>query len=290
VGFTVSSVSDWSFLSATGVYLLAMVFAAVSTAMARHPVTVGAPAAESSVRDDRVGRMGLALTWLGVGLHAVAVACRGIAAHRWPLGNLYEYVMMITLVTAAAWLVVANRFPVRHMAVWALLPVAGLMVLDGKVFYAHVAPVPPALQSYWLIIHVTTAAAATGALVVPGIASILYLVRAVRPRSKLPRSDTLDKVAYRATIIGFPLFTFAVICGAVWAESAWGRFWGWDPKEVTSFVAWVMYAAYLHARATAGWRGTRAAVLNVLGLAVLLFNLIFINLVTSGLHSYAGVN
>ncbi|WP_027942005.1 c-type cytochrome biogenesis protein CcsB [Amycolatopsis taiwanensis] len=289
LGFTVATISDWSFLTATGIYLLAMVFATVSSsANTRIPVAVGA--LEPPLRDDRAGRMGLALTWLGFGLHAAAVVARGIAAHRWPLGNLYEYVMVITLVATGGWLIVASRFPVRHMAVWVLLPVAGLMVLDGKVFYAQAAPVSPALQSYWLIIHVTTAAAATGALVVPGIASVLYLVRAARPHLKLPPSETLDRVAYRATIIGFPLFTFAVICGAVWAESAWGRFWGWDPKEVTSFVAWVMYAAYLHARATAGWRGVRAAVLNVLGLAVLVFNLTFVNLVTSGMHSYTGLN
>jgi cytochrome c-type biogenesis protein CcsB len=100
---------------------------------------------------------------------------------------------------------------------------------------------------------------------------------------------TLDRLAYRTTIFGFPLFTFGVICGAIWAESAWGRFWGWDPKETTSFIAWVVYAAYLHSRATAGWRGTRAAIINVLGFAVMIFNLFFVNLVDTGLHSYAGV-
>ncbi|NKQ57031.1 c-type cytochrome biogenesis protein CcsB [Amycolatopsis sp. K13G38] len=268
-----------------------MVFATVSlSSKSRRPATVGAPNTRPSTPDDRAGGRALALTWLGFGLHVVAVVCRGIAAHRWPLGNLYEYVMVITLVAVGAWLATVNRFPLRHMAVWVLLPVAGLMVLNGKVFYAQAAPVPPALQSYWLVIHVTTAAAATGTLVVPGIASVLYLVRSARPRTKLPESSTLDRLAYRATVVGFPLFTFAVICGAVWAESAWGRFWGWDPKEVTSFVAWLIYAAYLHARATAGWRGTRAAVLNVLGLAALTFNLLFINLATSGLHSYSGLS
>ncbi|MEV5536857.1 c-type cytochrome biogenesis protein CcsB [Saccharopolyspora shandongensis] len=307
-----STYSDWSFVSATAIYLLAMGFAAVAQALgrtskpvaARQLVTVGGgaepPAARSAppTTGERISRMGLALTWLGLVLHAAAVVLRGLAVQRWPLGNLYEYIMFLTLVAVAAWLAVAARFPVRKMAVWVLLPVAALMVLNGKVFYALAAPVQPALQSYWLVIHVTTAAAATGALVVPGIASIGYLVRDAhdkRPQwfhrvaPKLPASDVLDRVAYRTTIIGFPLFTFAVICGAIWAEAAWGRFWGWDPKEATSFIAWLVYAAYLHARATAGWRERGAAVLNVLGMITMLFNLLFINLAADSLHSYSGV-
>jgi cytochrome c-type biogenesis protein CcsB len=128
---------------------------------------------------------------------------------------------------------------------------------------------------------------------------VLYLFRTANDKNpqrfpkfgpKLPPADVLDRIAYRATIIAFPVFTFGVLCGAVWAEAAWGRFWGWDPKETVAFIAWVVYAAYLHSRATAGWRGQRAAVINVVGFAVTIFNLFFINLVTAGLHSYAGVN
>ena len=106
---------------------------------------------------------------------------------------------------------------------------------------------------------------------------------------RLPSAAALDRLAYRTTIVAFPLYTFGVIAGAIWAEAAWGRFWGWDPKETVAFVAWVVYAAYLHARATAGWRSGRAAWINVAGLAVVLFNLFFINMVVAGLHSYAGI-
>jgi cytochrome c-type biogenesis protein CcsB len=145
---------------------------------------------------------------------------------------------------------------------------------------------------------VTAAIIASGVFMVPGVASICYLFRSAYERDetrfarfapRLPAAEVLDRVAYRATVLAFPLFTFGVLCGAVWAESAWGRFWGWDPKETTAFVAWVVYAAYLHSRATAGWRGTRAAFINILGFAVMVFNLFFVNLVTTGLHSYAGV-
>ncbi len=106
---------------------------------------------------------------------------------------------------------------------------------------------------------------------------------------RIPSADTLDRLAYKCVVFGFPLFGLGVICGAIWAESAWGRFWGWDPKETVSFIAWVIYAAYLHARATAGWRNNAAAWINVAGFVALLFNLFIINLVVSGLHSYAGL-
>ncbi len=108
--------------------------------------------------------------------------------------------------------------------------------------------------------------------------------------ASLPSLAVLDRVAYRTAIVAFPVYTFAVIAGAMWAEVAWGRYWGWDPKETCAFVSWVFYAAYLHARATAGWRGSRAAWISVLGFLSVLFNLFVINIVVSGLHSYAGLN
>jgi cytochrome c-type biogenesis protein CcsB len=153
--------------------------------------------------------------------------------------------------------------------------------------------VVPALQSYWLTIHVTAVSLASGLLMVAGVASVLFLLRKHGVGGTwldaLPSADTLDRAAYRVTIFAFPLYTFAIICGAIWAEAAWGRFWGWDPKETVAFVVWVVYACYLHARATAGWRAGGAAWINVFGLAAVLFNLFFINLVTTGLHSYAGL-
>ena len=177
-----------------------------------------------------------------------------------------------------------------------LFPVVMLQFLGGTVLYTQAAPVMPALQSYWLVVHVTTVSIASGLFFVPGIASIAVPAALCPIRlpaalaAKVPSAEALDRLAYRVTIVAFPLYTFAVIAGAIWAEAAWGRFWGWDPKETVAFVAWVIYAAYLHARATAGWRSGRAAWVNVLGLAAVVFNLFFINLVVAGLHSYAGVN
>jgi cytochrome c-type biogenesis protein CcsB len=172
-----------------------------------------------------------------------------------------------------------------------------LLFTAGTLLYTKAAPLQPALRSYWITIHVSAAAIASGLLLVAGAASIGFLFKTTRRQpgrvtaaiaDRLPAADVLDRLAYRVTVAAFPVWTFAVITGAIWAETAWGRYWGWDPKETVALVAWVVYAAYLHARATAGWRRGAAAV-NVAGFVVMIFNLFFVNLVISGLHSYAGV-
>jgi len=151
----------------------------------------------------------------------------------------------------------------------------------------------PALQSYWLPIHVSVVSLGSGVFLLAGVASILFLLKSYLPSNSLvqllPDSQTLDRIAYRTTIFAFPVFGFGVIFGAIWAEEAWGRYWGWDPKETVSFIAWVAYAAYLHARSTAGWRDKKAAWINIVGFVAMVFNLFFINLAIAGLHSYAGV-
>ncbi|GDY29451.1 c-type cytochrome biogenesis protein CcsB [Gandjariella thermophila] len=322
VNTTLATYSDWTYATAIAIYVLSMLFYLAEQAFGRfarrservEAATVGGSGGGTAVLDrpapprvtpagrplpERLGRMGVALTVLGVALHASAVLTRGLAVHRVPWGNMYEYGSAVCLAAMVTWLVLMRRFPIRRLTGFVLLPIVVLLFLGGTVLYANAAPLQPALQSYWLVIHVSAAATSSGILLLPGVASLLYLVRTANehnPRRfarlapRLPGADMLDRLAYRTTIFAFPLFTFGIVCGAIWAESAWGRFWGWDPKETTALVAWVVYASYLHARATAGWRGNRAAVINVLGFAVMVFNLFFINLVVSGLHSYAGVN
>jgi len=315
--------SDRLFMAAVGVYVLAMVLHAVEYATARAarpvaadvgaPVAVGArdgagpenptgPAADPAgpgtpaprSRADRLGAAAVNLVVLGALLQLVSVVARGFATDRWPLGNMYEFTSVFCLAAVIAWLVVLRRTPaLRTVGLFVLLPVVVLLFLAGTVLYARAAPVVPALRSYWLVVHVTTITVSSGLLIVPGVASLLDLLRRSGRggalAGRLPTSAALDRLAYRTTIVAFPLYTFGVIAGAIWAEAAWGRFWGWDPKETVAFVAWVVYAAYLHARATAGWRSGRAAWVNVAGLAVVLFNLFFINMVVAGLHSYAGL-
>jgi cytochrome c-type biogenesis protein CcsB len=208
----------------------------------------------------------------------------------------------MVLVAVVAFVVLAVRAPgLRHLGLFVLAPVVLALVLIGLFLYAEAGPLVAALRSSWLAIHVSTAIIGFGIFFVSGIASVLYLVRSRHEArggdategglvSRLPAAASLDRVAHRTAVFGFPIWTFAVIAGAIWAEAAWGRFWGWDPKETWAFIAWVVYAAYLHARTTAGWRGRPAAWVNVVGLAVMIFNLLFVNMVSTGLHSYAGLN
>ena len=256
-----------------------------------------APADERArVRTDMFGRMGLGLTVIAWGSHLAGVVLRGVAGNRFPWGNMYEFVTAAMLFVVAFYLVLAFR-GVR----WLGLPVALLAVvgqgLAVTVFYVAVAPLVPALHSVWFIVHIVAAAVAGAAFNVGGLFSVLYLLKSRAERrertrgylAKLPSSSRIDELAYRFHAFAFPLWTFAIAAGAVWAEYAWGRFWGWDPKETWSLVTWVVYAGYLHARATAGWRGTRAAIVAIVGLACFWFNFVGINLLVSGLHSYAGI-
>jgi cytochrome c-type biogenesis protein CcsB len=329
VNATLATYSDYAFHSAVGIYLLAMLLhlgefarTRVPAALAKVPVpaSVAATASSSAVTDasatdtadpattgetpaggvpagrpwrERFGRMAVALTVLGALVQIGSVATRGFAVGRWPWGNMYEFISAVCLMAVLTWLYVLRRNPAtRPLGAFVLLPVEVLLFLAGSALYVRPGPVVPALQSYWLTIHVTAVSLASGLLMVSGVASVLYLLRRYGRAGwldVLPGAEALDRVAYRVTIFAFPLYTFAIICGAIWAEAAWGRFWGWDPKETVAFVVWVVYACYLHARSTAGWRTGGAAWINVCGLAAVLFNLFFINLVTTGLHSYAGL-
>jgi cytochrome c-type biogenesis protein CcsB len=261
------------------------------------------PTADEVERSDRYGRIGLSLTVLGLLVHAVGVVSRGLAAHRVPWGSMYEFSITGSLAVAVAYVVLVRRYNVR----WLGLLVTGFLVivlgLAVIVLYRPVAPLVPALHSYWLVIHVSAAATAGGAYTVGALASVLYLLRsrlehraAAHPERarqgflwRTPSAEAIDRVAYRVHAFAFPLWTFAVMAGAIWAQYAWGRFWGWDPKEVWAFITWVAYAAYLHARATAGWQGRAAAYVALLGYATFLFNFVGINLFGSGLHSYSGM-
>jgi cytochrome c-type biogenesis protein CcsB len=320
VNETFATYSDWTYAAAVGVYVLAMLFSlaelafgrtVAAKAAARELVGAGAPVepdspdstdstvdevaaadrADRTARAERFGRMSVSLIVLGALLHATALLLRAFATGRVPWGNMYEFGATLSLAAVVTWLVALRRFPVRRLSVWLLLPVVVLMFLGGVVLYTNAAPVQPALQSYWLAIHVFAIASGSGMVLVPGVVSALYLIKVRKPEwaGRLPAAEVLDQVAYRTTVFAFPIYTAGVIFGAIWAESAWGRFWGWDPKETVAFVAWIVYAAYLHSRATAGWRGGRAAVINIAGFLVMVFNLFFINLVVAGLHSYAGV-
>jgi cytochrome c-type biogenesis protein CcsB len=237
----------------------------------------------------------VALTFLGWGLHNGSVVTRGLAAHRVPWGNMYEFSSVVCLVAVTAFLWLLTRQRVRYLGGFVMLPVVLYLGLAGTVLYAPAAPLVPALNSYWIKIHVVGAMTSSGIFMVGFVCTALYLWRDFAERrnpgrpSRLPSAATLDRVAYRVNAFAFPVWTFAVMAGAVWAEAAWGRYWGWDPKETWSFITWVIYAGYLHARATAGWKGRKAAVVAIVGFASLMVTYYAVNIWISGLHSYAGV-
>ena len=253
-------------------------------------------------RMEAASRIGLLLTWLAFVLHLGGVVTRGLAAERVPWGNMYEFSITASLAVAAVYLLFVHRYRLQWLGLGVTLVVAAVLGLATLALYTPAGPLVPALHSYWLVIHVSAAAISGGAFTVGGLVSVLYLIKARAERRvlaggtmsaslrRLPSAEAMDGTAYKVLAFAFPLWTFGVlVAGPIWAEYAWGRYWGWDPKEVWSLVTWVVYAAYLHARATAGWRGRRAATIAIVGWFVFIFNFVGVNLLVSGLHSYAGV-
>jgi cytochrome c-type biogenesis protein CcsB len=309
---SLAALSNTFFSVSVALYSLAVVAFCAQLAFGRRPArelvaagdVPGTRPAPEPEQGRRWGLAALALTALGAGAHAAVLVTRGMATDRLPWGNMYEFATATVLVAVVAYVALALRSPgLRHIGLFVLAPVVLSLVLIGLFLYTEAAPLVAALRSSWLAVHVTTAILGFGIFFVSGIASALYLARSRHEArvaagdadeagilSRLPGATALDRVAHRTAVFGFPIWTFAVIAGAIWAESAWGRFWGWDPKETWAFIAWVVYAAYLHARTTAGWRGRAAAWVNVVGLVVMIFNLLFVNLVSTGLHSYGGVS
>ena len=266
----------------------------------------GAPLSDSDadlvVPDDveagrRAGNIGLTLTWLAFALLLGGLVLRGLWAGRVPWGNMYEFSLASAVGILAVYLGISLWRDVRWLGLFvtgATLLTLGLAV---TVLYTEAAQLVPALKSWWLVIHVSAAIICGGAFTVAAGITLLYLWRDSAERrgrvtgmvAKLPDAVRLDTLAYRILAFAFPLWTFAVIAGAIWAENAWGRYWGWDPKETWAFITWVIYAGYLHARATAGWRGRRAAYISLVGFAAFLINYFGVNLFVNSLHSYSGM-
>ncbi|MCY1157605.1 MAG: ccsB [Citricoccus sp.] len=249
-----------------------------------------------------VANVAVALMVIGVALHAFAVIARGMAAHRVPWGNMYEFCTTGALLVAAVYLLFLIRKDIRFLGTF----VAGLVVIMMCAatigFPTPLAHLQPALQSPWIVIHVSIAVLASALFTLTFSMSVLQLIQhrreariraggSTRPAfmQLVPSALSLENWSYRINAVGFVMWTFTLIAGAIWAEQAWGRYWGWDTKEVWTFVIWVIYAGYLHARATRGWTGERAAWLSIIGFAALVFNFTIVNTYFPGLHSYAGI-
>jgi cytochrome c-type biogenesis protein CcsB len=252
----------------------------------------------------KLEKIGIALMILGTALHTAGVVLRGIAASRVPWANMYEFSITGALFVVFIFLVALTIKDVRLIATFVSGFVLLILGAATSVFYVEVKSLMPALQSYWLVIHVVVAVLATAFFNIAAGLSIAYLLKSAgwlekskrkavqsvkRILNLFPPLESLERLAYRFNIIGFILWSFTLIAGAIWAERAWHRYWGWDTKEVWTFIIWVIYAGYLHANATRGWTGKRSAWLSLIGFAAILFNFTVVNLFFKGLHVYSGL-
>jgi cytochrome c-type biogenesis protein CcsB len=267
---------------------------------------------EAPPRRRRAAAVATSLFVLAALLHLGSVVARGVSVHRVPWGNMYEFALTGTCVVAVAYLVAVARArraglgggrDVRYLGLFVTAPVLATLGIALRTFYVDAAQLVPALDSYWLIIHVFVAILATALSTIGFSAVVLQLVQERREKRRaaggdvrggafmdaLPTSVELERTAFRLQAVGFVMWTFTLIAGAVWAQVAWNRYWNWDSKEVWTFIIWVVYACYLHARSTRGWDGRRAAYLACLAFGCILFNYLVVNIFFPGLHSYAGV-
>ena len=281
-----------------GVFALSFLAHAFETAWA-----VKVPAEGSNARTmdyskaDKAARIATALMVLAFILLFVAVVARGLSNGHVPWGNMYEFSITGALTFTGAYLVALRKYDLRWLGLF--ISLAALLTLGTAItlLYRDSAPLVPALQSTWLIIHVVAAIISGGVFLLSNVIAGAYLYLDARERgagrpawaTRLPALEVLDQLSYRLVAFVFPLWTFSVIAGAIWAESAWGRYWGWDPKETWAFITWVAYAAYLHARVTVGWKGRRAAWLCLFAGSTFLFNYVYVNVWGTGKHTYSGL-
>lgn len=274
--------------------------AAVAVGAGAPDVVVESDAVDVPSKADRLAGVGISLTVLGTLLIAVATVTRGLAAQRIPLGNMYEFGLSGVTVALVVYIVMVKLSRVQWLAVPALVIVLLVLSLSLST-YVPAGPLVPSLNTFWKYIHVSSVIIAAGFFMVGAAASALYLFKN-RAESKgkesgllarLPLSAKIDRLAFSANAIGFPLWTFGtLITGPIWAHYAWGRYWAWDPKEVWALITWVVYAGYLHARVTAGWKGRRAAWIGLVGFLTFLFSYYIVNILSSefginSMHTYA---
>ena len=303
--------SSWAYLSnyfvysSMAVYTLAFLSHAYETAWAVRTPDADLPPLTGNAfvrtmdyaRTEKMARIATSFMILGFLLLTSGVIARGLSAGRVPWGNMYEFSITGAMAFCGAYLIALRKYDLR----WLGLPVsiAVLLTLGTAItlLYLPSAPLVPALKSTWLVIHVSAAIISGGVFLLANFISVTYLLLDAMEEKggrkpwarRLPSLEVLDLLTYRLVAFVFPLWTFAVIAGAIWAEAAWGRYWGWDPKETWAFITWVAYAAYLHARVTIGWRGKRAAWLCLFAGSTFLFNYIYVNIWGSGKHTYSGL-
>ena len=252
-------------------------------------------AADTKPNRSVTARLGFYFTVLAWVLHLGGTVLRGVAAGRVPWANMFEFTLTATAIIIGVFIFIQFWTDLRFLGAYVtgfVLIFLGVATTD---FYVDVIPLPPSLQSYWLVIHVFVASLGTGFFGLGAALSLVQLLqtrrenRGLRALPAVPTPERLESLGYRLTIVGFVFWTFTLMAGAIWADHAWGRYWGWDTKEVWTLIVWVIYAGYIHARATLGWRGSRSATLAIVGFGAVLFNFTIVNIFFKGLHSYSGL-
>jgi len=248
-------------------------------------------------RTEKIARNATGLMVLADLLLFAGLVARGLSASRFPLANMYEFSITGAFIFVTAYLIALRKHDLRWLGL--VVSLAALLTLGTAItlLYVESAPLVPALKSPWLLIHVLAAIISGGIFLLANSIAGAYLILEKIERgkgrgpwaSRLPSLDTLDQLTYRLIALVFPIWTFSIIAGAIWAEAAWGRYWGWDPKETWAFITWVAYAAYLHARVTAGWKGKKAAWLCLIAGSTFLFNYVYVNIWGTGKHTYSGL-
>ena len=243
--------------------------------------------------DSKFEKVGFWLLGLSTLILGIGVVMRGVAANRVPWANMYEFSITGALMILSIYLISLRVKDLRYIATFVSGFVLVVLFAAVSLFYVEVKTLMPALQSYWLVIHVVVAIMATGFFAIAAGFHIFYLLKSAgawqKVLSKFPDLKQLERISYRFNMVGFVAWSFTLIAGAIWAERAWHRYWGWDTKEVWTFIIWVLYAGYLHAMATRGWTGRRAAWLGLIGFAAVIFNFTIVNLFFKGLHVYSGL-
>jgi cytochrome c-type biogenesis protein CcsB len=297
-------ISNYFVYSAMGVFALSFFAHAYETAWAVKAPELTANSKGNLLtktldykQTEKAARIATAMMVLGFILLFAGVVARGVSAHHVPWGNMYEFSITGALAFTGAYLAALRKNDLRWLGLFVSLAVLLTLGTAITLLYRNSAPLVPALKSTWLVIHVTAAIISGGVFLLANVIAATYLYLEYSERTggrkpwakRLPELDTLDQLSYRLVAFVFPLWTFAVIAGAIWAESAWGRYWGWDPKETWAFITWVAYAAYLHARVTIGWKGRRAAWLCLFAGSTFLFNYVYVNVWGTGKHTYSGL-
>lgn len=236
---------------------------------------------------------GRAMLFSAFALHTITIVARLIETGRTPAANLHESLSVLAWIIVGIYILVDLRYKLTILGSF-VAPVALLLLISASLLPNEIVPLAPALRSYWLPVHVSLALLGNAFFIIAFLFAIMYLIQERYLKKRrikglyflLPSLEILDELNYRALTYGFPLLTLAMITGAIWAEYAWGTYWEWGPRQTWSLITWFIYAALLHVRITAGWRGRKAALFSILGFIVLMSSFFIVNLFSWGKHGF----